>query len=192
MLNATDRRVHSRNRSHKKRTRTLAIVLHRTVGPGVDDAVHFFTQDPEGIATVCLSGTYMSKVPIINDWRARGVPTVYQGRGFVPYHILVDADGKAHQMLDLDVVGAHAGAWNDRTIAIACPGDFRSEPPAALTVEAVIKACEQLRAQFPTIKEIIDHDEVNRRIKAPEKGCIGRCFPVDFVRKEVVKETGSK
>ena len=184
-----DRRDHSRAALLRPfRRRTTAIVLHRTIGidadkdgdADADDVFQFFTRDPEGVATVAVGGSYASKGALIKSWRAAGIPAVYQGRGFCPYHVLVDARGGVTLALDLAVVGAHAGAWNDRSVAVAVISDPRTQQPTPAMVAAVVKVVALLLTHWPTA-DIVDHDHVNASIGAPHKGCIGELFPIASV-----------
>lgn len=173
-------------RSRPKRMTTDAIVVHRFGGPGValtfDDAIRFWTKNPEGLATTLLAGTYAEKLPIIQKWRRDGVPDLHggkpiAGRGFVPYHFLVDGAGRVARMLALEARGAHAGAYNWKSVAVACLGDFRSTPPPEPQVQACIELIRDIRSVYPHAV-VIDHDEANRRMHLPVKGCIGSRFPL--------------
>src|SRR5947209_2228724 len=67
-----------------QRTGFRAIVLHRIgntlaepdgrEGRTVAGIIRFFTQDPDGVATVTLSGSYDAKIPTIEKWQRDGVP----------------------------------------------------------------------------------------------------------------------
>lgn len=170
------------------RSHTTAVVLHH-LGVDVnhdgistvDDAVSFFTRDPEGVATVTLGGSYASKLPTIERWRRDGLPAVYQGAGFVPYHFLVDGDGNVSRMLHLEAIGAHAGAWNDRSVGVACLGDFSKRPPSEAELAAVVDLLRDVLAVYPGV-EIVGHDETLERAGLPPKGCPGPLFPLDRVR----------
>jgi len=64
--------------------------------------------------------------------------------GRVPYHILVRPDGATEQALPLTVQGAHARAYNGRSIAVALVGDCDKAPPC----EAQYLACVELAARI--------------------------------------------
>lgn len=167
---------------------TTTIILHRFAadhdGDGAttfDEAVRFFTQDPEGVATVALGGTYAEKLPTIERWRAQGVPAAYAARGFVPYHFLVDATGQAARMLALDLRGAHAGAWNDRSIAVCCLGNFDKHEIREAQEAACVNVLRDILTVYPRL-QIISHDEAIRFDGGKVKGCAGRFFPLDRVR----------
>ena len=187
MIGSIDRTDHckaAKLRPHRRET-TL-IVLHRTINVDVDkdgdrdfdDVIRFFTQDAEGVAITTIGKAYKDLLPIIADWRARGIPTVYQGRGFVPYHVLVDSRGQVAQTLHLDVVGAHAGSWaNQRSIGVAVVSDPRTETPTPEMLRATTSVVAQLLQAYP-FAQVVDHDWVNRKQGYPEKGCIGSLFPL--------------
>lgn len=171
---------------------TTALVLHRfataTHPTGVEEAIRFFTRDPEGIATVALPGLYTEKLATIERWRLTGPPFVDLERardlteaGFVPYHFLVDAAGEVHRMLPLEARGAHAGAFNWRSVAVACLGDFRAEAPTDAQVDATIMLLQDLLEVYPGAK-ILSHDEVLRCLSQDPKGCVGPLFPLEEVR----------
>jgi hypothetical protein len=192
MIEKADRRDHSPAvRARPMRVHTTAIVLHhlgidinRDGATTVDEAIDFFVRDPEGVATVCLGGAYSSKVPTIARWKADGLPAVYQGRGFVPYHFLVDADGGVHRMLDLTSIGAHAGAWNDRSVGVACLGDFAARPPTISEVASLVSLLRDILSVYPHA-EIVSHDETLERDGQQPKGCPGKFFPLEGVREAV-------
>lgn len=184
-----DRRDHSRAAMGRPlRRRTTAIVLHRTIGidadkdgdADADDVFQFFTRDPEGVATVAVGGSYASKTALIKSWRTSGIPAAYQGKGFCPYHVLVDTRGVVTLALDLAVVGAHAGPWNDRSVAVAVIADPRTQQPPPAMVAAVVKVVARLLTLWPGV-DVVDHDHVNASIGAPHKGCIGELFPLAAV-----------
>ena len=199
MIGAADRRAHSPAAlARRVRKTTTLIVLHRTINVDADrdgdrdfeDVVRFFTKDPEGIATVSIGKPYAQLRPIIESWRRFGIPAAYQGRGFVPYHVLVDARGRAANTLDLHVVGAHAGRWaNDRSVAVAVVADPRKEEPTTEMVTAAVDVLAQLLARFPGV-DVVDHDWVNRKQGYAEKGCIGARFPLQEVRAAAFAKAG--
>lgn len=192
MIAKVDRRSHSpmvprlRIRAH-----TRAIVVHH-LGVDVDadgvvtvdDAIAFFTRDPEGIATVSIAGSRESKKLTIERWKKDGVPAAYQGQGFVPYHFLVDDKGVVHRMLDLDSIGAHAGAWNDRSVGVAFLGDFALAGPSDAEFKAGVALLEDIRAVHAAA-EIVSHDETLQRDGLPMKGCPGKNFPLEAMRRAV-------
>jgi hypothetical protein len=191
-----DHREHSpAAKARPFRHQTTAIVVHHL---GVDvnkdgittvgEAIDFFVRDPEGIATVALSGGYAGKLATIQRWRRDGVPAVFQGRGYVPYHFLVDEAGVVHRMLVLEAVGAHAGNvhtdWNAFSVGVACLGDFEKRAPSDAEVAAVVALLGDIRTVYPEA-EIFGHDETLERDGLPAKGCPGRLFPLEEIRSAV-------
>lgn len=198
MIGAIDRRDHAAAaKTRPVRRRTSHIIVHRTISVDADkdgdrdfdDVIRFFTQDPEGVATVAVAGSYASKGPLIKNWRAHGIPAVYQGKGFVPYHVLVDSKGGVAQTLDLAFVGAHAGSWNDRSVAVAVVSDPRTEEPTPAMVTACTDVIAQLIALYPGAV-VVDHDFVNKMIGAPHKGCVGALFPLRSVVARAAEKAG--
>lgn len=185
MIDRTDHSAAARTRP--TRGSTDAIIVHRFAVDldkdgafTFDEAIAFFTRDPEGIATVTLSGTYATKLPTIERWRKDGVPAAYEGAGFVPYHVLVDARGDRVQTLSLRSRGAHASAWNDRSIGIATlwRSDLRA-PPSELVI-GTARALADLLTIYPRA-EVIGHDDTLTRAGHPAKGCPGLHFPLGYV-----------
>lgn len=171
------------------RKRSNAIVIHRTIDEDFDhdglrtarDVVHFFTRDPEGVATVTLPGSYVSKQPTIKRWRKEGVDKRLQALAFVPYHVLVDEAGEITCTLPLEVIGAHAGVYNDRSIAVAGIGPAHKRDLSPACFDGVISVVRYLQKHYPEAK-VISHDEVNARIGAPIKNCPGPGLSIDRIR----------
>lgn len=169
---------------------TTTIVIHHLHVPGPGDktsfgsAIEFFTMNPEGVATVAVSGDYRSKLPTINRWRKEGVPPTYRRKGFVPYHFLVDDEGRVGRMLDIRAKGAHAGRWNANSVAVCALGDFRTSAPGDLQYQSIRSTILDLFAVFG-ILVVLSHDETLVRDNYPMKGCPGPRFPLDRLRKEL-------
>lgn len=171
-----------------------AIVLHRIgnsaaepdgrEGRSADAVVRFFTADPEGVATVTLSGSHDEKLPTIERWRRDGVPEEMAARAFVPYTFLVEPDGALWQMLPLGTVGAHAVSYNAGGVGVALIGDFRAEEPAPAQVDAGVAVCAALLRRYRTdarAVRVLGHDEV----RTPPKQCPGPRFPLDLMRQRI-------
>lgn len=176
-------------RQRRSRVQTDAIILHRFAADsnadGVttfEEAVRFFTEDPEGIATVTLGGLYAEKVPTIALWRREGVPADVKARAFCPYTFLVAPDGRVARTLPLDVRGAHAGRWNHRSVGIAMLGrpDLAPLPDAAIA--AVVELVRDVLRVYPSAK-ILSHDETLTIGGLPTKKCPGAHFPLEDVRR---------
>lgn len=166
---------------------TAMIVLHRiTVGKGVTGIVDFFTTDPEGVATVVVGGLE-KRLDSIRDWRAGGVPSWASEKAFVPYHFLVDRDGKINRMLEEDARGAHCAGVNNHSIGIGVVGDFRKREATGAQILSLKKLCRNLlrkyRRQLEKSEPIRTHDEVRRKLQGKKpKGCPGNLLNVDEVR----------
>jgi hypothetical protein len=189
MISKIDRTDHSPIAAKRTaRPFTTAIVLHRFAADSdrdgvttVDEAIAFFTQDPEGIATVALAGTYAEKLPTIERWRRDGVPAAYQRRGYVPYHFLVDTYGGVWRTLPLDVRGAHAGNWNNRSVGIACLGNFDRHLMPPEQVESTAALVADVLAVYPRAT-VLTHDDTLRADGLPVKSCAGRHFPLAVIK----------
>lgn len=182
-LEVTDLRPRARPTPRPKRHRTTAIVLHHFAVPPLTakGMQHFFYEDPEGVATVTLPGSYASKLPTIELWRAHGVPDRRRAQAFVPYHLVVDPAGSIALCLDFDDVGAHAAGANSKSVAICMLGDFARAPPPPAQIEAVKGLLLSLVARYGNL-DLWSHDDVMRRQHQDPKGCPGLAVPVRELR----------
>jgi hypothetical protein len=150
-------------------------------GADVDSVIRFFTENPEGVATVTLDGDYDSKRAQIEAWRQSGVPDSVRARAFVPYTFLINPAGEIHQMLPLGASGAHARGFNQSGYGIAFLGDFRVEPPSAAQLEAgvatAVALIRQLRLPIDHLK-LLGHDDARAAIGQGPKQCPGAEFPL--------------
>lgn len=157
-------------------------------GRDVDGIIQFFTQHPEGVATVTLDGTYDEKRPKIEAWTRDGVPADVAARAFVPYTFLIALDGSIHQMLRLDATGAHARGFNQSGYGIAFLGDFRFEDPTPAQIDAGVAVgvalLRQLRLSTPPV-QLLSHDEARRAIGQGPKACTGPRFPLEPLRARI-------
>ena len=183
-----DRTAHSPAvASRPQRTGLRGIVLHRigdaagappAEGRDVEGIIDFFTTNPEGVATVTVDGSWDSKVPLMDKWRAEGIPESYRARAFVPYAFLIDPDGVISQMLPLQAVGAHAPGYNQSGIGVAFIGDFRSDAPSAEQIDSGIAVCVAILRQHhltPATVKLLGHDEA----RSVPKLCPGPNFPLE-------------
>lgn len=157
-------------------------------GGDVDGIIRFFTEHPEGVATVTLDGTYDSKRPTIAKWKESGVPAEMSGRAFVPYTFLITPDGSIHQMLPLGACGAHARGFNQSGYGIAFLGDFRFEPLTDAQAEAGVAVCIALLRQLglsPKHVKLLGHDEARAAIGQGPKQCPGKHFPLDAIKERI-------
>jgi hypothetical protein len=176
--------VRAPGRPFRLRQRTTEIVVHK-IGPRgartFDDVARFFLEDPEGVATVTLSGTYEQKRPTIDAWRARGgPPDDKRAEAFVPYHLLVDEAGAIARFLPLGARGAHEPKANGRSVAVACVGDYEREEPSEAMLSslrwlvkwlALDDEARTLAGFVDGIPTVSGHDDVK---DPPPKTCPGR------------------
>lgn len=203
MILKTDMRKHSAAVERRPiRSSTRAIVVHHL---GVDiaprdgvttigESVYFFTKTAEGISTVAMSGSYASHVDWIKRMNAKGPPFITDdGRnvtaaGFVPYHFVIDRVGEVYRMLDLAAKGAHAGNakrdWNEISVGVAFLGDFSRAAPTSPELVAGVALLEDILSVHRHA-EILSHDETLLRDGLEPKGCPGKYFPLDEIRRLV-------
>lgn len=193
-----DRRDHAPGVAQRpQRTPLKGIVLHRigdaehapvAEGRDVDSIIRFFTQDPEGVATVTMDGSYDSKVPTMEKWRASGIPAANLARAFVPYAFLIEPSGAVSQLLPLEAVGAHAPGYNQSGIGVAFIGDFRTDPPTPAQVDSGVAVCVALLLQnggSPHAQrevQILGHDET----RPTPKLCPGPNFPLQQIKQRIL------
>ncbi len=175
-------RVKGASRVRVRRVERIdTIVVHRIGGTArlasLDDVVRFFTEDPEGIATVTLTGTWERRGRIAKAWREHGVPRWASDRAHVPYHAIVYGD-RLGQFLDIGRRGAHAAGVNATSLAYAVLGDFRDEGdpggagphhPTGRALARLERGLADAVRAVPSIERIVGHDEV----RTVPKGCPG-------------------
>ena len=64
--------------------------------------------------------------------------------GWVPYHLILNANGRCEQTMPLSCVGAHAKGYNSQSIAIAAIGDFRKHEPPITQMRPLSRECARL------------------------------------------------
>ena len=164
------------------RQSTKYLVLHR-IGTGrcADDIERFFTESAEGVATVTVRPQQISDT--IKKWKLHGVPERYKARAFVPYHFVIGINGEITQFLDYDARGAHCYGFNSHSSGIACIGDFRIEKLTDAQMYASMILCRDLLAKYGETVRIKQHDDLRRSNNQRIKGCPGRNFPFERIKK---------
>lgn len=194
VLKIEDRTGHSRA-VHRRRENTANIIVHRigdtaggVVGRTFEEIEHFFTRDPEGVATIAIGGDYATKKRTFESWWPNGVPAkaerrtaptriprAYQEAARVAYHFGIAEDGSICQWLPSDVMGAHTRSWNGNSIAIACIRGARDRgdlPPAQ--ERALFSLLIALCACEPSISRVYGHKEADEISHHPHtKDCPG-------------------
>lgn len=170
------------------RARTDSVVVHhlgididRDGITTIDEAVRFFTTDPEGVATVTLALSPLERRAKISEWKRTGIPAAKQAAGFVPYHFLIDRHGEVARMLPLAARGAHASGYNDRSVAVCFLGNFDKWPPTDPELNAGASVVRDIFTVYGSLM-VFGHDETLRAQGMPPKGCPGRGFPLDRLR----------
>lgn len=164
------------------RKSTTSIVVHRIkIGNVVDDVFSFFTEDPEGVATVTI-GNLEDRLDAIRDWRKYGVPEKYRKLAYVPYHFIVGRKGNVYQFLDDSVKGAHCAGANSNSVGIACFGDFRRSKPTAAQILKCKYLCRDMWIKYPEVRSVYGHDDILVARNKNPKQCPGPNFPIEEVR----------
>jgi len=166
-------------------------VLPGGEGRDAQGVIRFFVNNPEGVATVTLDGSYDDKKPTIDKWTREGIPKEQSDKAFVPYTFLIEPDGTICQMLRLDLAGAHARGFNHSGFGIAFLGDFRFETPTEVQLDSGVAVSvallRQLQLQVPPIK-LYSHDEARAVIKQGPKECVGKHFPLEDFRHRIAEQ----
>lgn len=104
----------------------------------------------------------------------------YWPGGRIPYHMMVEANGRIVQLLDFGDVGAHARAYNVPAIGIAAIGDFRAHEPEPAqwyaTVDAAVHVMLTLRRRLRVSGHVPGLGPKATTHGAP---CPGACWPMD-------------
>lgn len=185
--------------------RLEAIIIHRIWMRGSSDEdawrniADFWREDPEGVATTTVPGSYARKIPLIRKWRREGVPSEDLARAFCPYHLIVDRRrGWFYQALGLHQRGAHTRGWNYRSIAVAAIGDYRTKSEAQgeqvpghflrpQTAENIRMALRDLLAWKPDLR-VLTHSQAEEE-RAAANGMVNfrarkRC-PGESLQREI-------
>lgn len=105
--------------------------------------------------------------------------------GEMPYSIIVTADGRVQQALELCEFGPHAlDRWSKRYVGVAAVGDFRKHSPAPMQWEALARVCALL-ALWTGDAEGIGHTAI--RYDWDGKVCPGRFLSMTTLRAAVAE-----
>lgn len=184
-------------RKRKRRRTTSSIVLHHydlatvarvmrrggvVIGDDVDpfEALKmFWTEYIEGIARVTVVPSRVNDV--MTAWALTEIPQEAIDAAYVPYHHVIDSEGRHAQFLDDDAVGAHAYGANSTGIAVAVFGNFRTSPPTDAAVLSTKKVVSDKKVLYPDAA-IEGHDDVRRRMGRGKKQCPGDAFPLAEIK----------
>lgn len=106
-------------------------------------------------------------------------PNKYTG-GLVPYHVLVDVDGRAEQMLPLSMQGAHAVKRNAVALGIAYLGENPTQSQI-VTMFALATVLVPINAGL----EVVGHTELPGASRDPRKVCPGSKLDLAWFRSAV-------
>ena len=192
-----NRVIHNQGVSHlRRRSTTEGIVIHGVGGgviePTPEGVEHFFLKDPEGIATVTMSGAYSQKKSVFTGWwvlpdrqkRVDGVPKAQYrieartkipaanvSRAFVPYHFAISG-ARIIQWLPWRIKGAHTVGWNNRSVSIALIRNLRkgkdlTEYESIALANLITWCCMQHRGKL----HIMTHDDARASRGLGPKPC---------------------
>ena len=99
----------------------------------------------------------------------------------VGYHFVVTHDGRVQAGRRVDLVGAHARGYNDRSIGICFAGDHDDHPWS----EAATLAGVDLIATLCTSYDVPASRVIGHRETGARKTCPGACVNMDAVRRAV-------
>lgn len=107
--------------------------------------------------------------------------------GKMPYHFVIEPDGKVCQCLALEIKAPHAYPHNSRSVGISCIGDFRIHSPNERQFWAASVLAAQLTLRFLEYNAVGDlmpstngHGEV-----VDDRDCPGRYWDMGLFRSEV-------
>lgn len=115
-----------------------------------------------------------------------------EGVGHMPYHEVIEPDGRWRSMVEHRVVTSHAVRLNPVSIALAVVGDFRREPPAVVQLIAAAGALGVLLKCYPGAR-IVGHTEQPGCTRITWHDCPGRLFPtreVELMARTLVARWG--
>lgn len=99
----------------------------------------------------------------------------------IGYHFVVRKNGQIFRGRPEDAVGAHTSNFNSTSIGICFEGDFRSEEPTNIQIEAGKELVAYLKQKYG-INIVKRHCDLNNT------SCPGRLFPFDKVANGEVEE----
>lgn len=78
----------------------------------------------------------------------------------IGYHIIIYADGTAHEGRPLDCIGAHCYDYNSRSVGVNLVGNFENYPPTPEQIATLKEVLRWLKDKYPGA-EIGGHREWN-------------------------------
>lgn len=101
--------------------------------------------------------------------------------GHMPYHFVINRDGRVQQALTLGDNAPHAKRYNSTGVAVALIGDFRVYPPSFEQYDALKRFAGFWRLYG---LEIHGHDELHGASSDPNKACPGHLLPMGKLRSD--------
>lgn len=188
------------------RARTELCIVHafgdskKVTGTTPAETERFFLRDPEGVATVTMSGSWKQKLAAFSTWWVwdnipeawsrdlyghrypkpehrwdipTRIPEAYQEAAHVPYHLECYSGGIV-QWQPLEARTGHARGSNHTGLAVLVHWN-RKGPPSEALLDRLREATQHVAWEMPGL-EYIGHDESNKRNNLDTKGCPG--FPI--------------
>lgn len=97
----------------------------------------------------------------------------------IGYHYVIDKDGTINQTNELTTVSYHVTNNNARSVGICLTGNYDTQTPPAVQIEAAIRLIRMLNAQLSKKLQVRGHGELQ------SKACPGKNVDVRYIEKSV-------
>lgn len=102
----------------------------------------------------------------------------------IGYHFLIMKDGTVYQCKGLDDVGSHAAKFNQRSIGIACNGNFELEQPTEAQLKSVEATIKKINKTLGRKLTVIGHKDVIKiEPDATKTVCPGKNYPLQIFKR---------
>lgn len=179
----------------------------------IDPLPYELKLDARPLSQIDLIVIHCTETPTLASARDFGERVLYEGSGTGNSgHYYIDRDGRIQLYVRPDRIAHHVRGYNPRSIGIELVNTGRyphwrdskhqamDEPYPEAQIVALIGLLAQLRQQFPSVKYITGHEDLDREMEAsiddptvqvPRKRDPGPLFPWDRVMSTVPWERRS-
>ncbi len=173
----------------------------------IDPLPYELKLDARPLSQIDLIVIHCTETPTLASARDFGERVLYEGSGTGNSgHYYIDRDGRIQLYVRPDRVAHHVRGYNPRSIGIELVNTGRyphwrdskhqamDEPYPEAQIVALIALLAQLQQQFPSVKYITGHEDLDREMEAaiddpavqvPRKRDPGPLFPWDRVMNQV-------